>query len=104
MRSIYADWERGDLGRVDWADPEIEFVVAEGPEPGVSRGLAAMGDQVRGALIDMPGWRGEAEGCRELIDGRVLVLARIAGRGRSTGLERPRLESSRSARLGYARG
>jgi hypothetical protein len=31
--SIYAAWEQGDFGSVDWGHPEIEYVFADGPDP-----------------------------------------------------------------------
>ena len=48
VRSIYAEWERGDFTSAEWAHPEIEYVWAEGPSPGRWKGVAAAGEGFRG--------------------------------------------------------
>ena len=42
VRRIYADWAQGRFASVDLLDPEIEFVLADGPFAGSYKGLAAM--------------------------------------------------------------
>jgi hypothetical protein len=34
VRSIYAGWDAATFGSAEWADPEIEFVFTDRPEPG----------------------------------------------------------------------
>ena len=42
VRSIVANWERGDWSSDSWIDPEIEYVIAGGPQPGTWKGRDAM--------------------------------------------------------------
>lgn len=86
LRSIYADWERGDYENVGWAHPEIELVLV-GLEAGGGTGLAAMAEAWRDFLSTWKDFSTEAEEYRELDDERVLVLTRNTGSGRGSGLE-----------------
>jgi ketosteroid isomerase-like protein len=86
VRSIYAAWERGDFSSVEWADPGIELVIADGPEPGVWMGLAGLLEGTRGLLDTLADYRVEADDYRELDCERVLVLMRHGGRGKASGL------------------
>lgn len=87
VRSIYADLERGDFSSSDWAHPEIEYVIADGPAPGTWKGLAGMAEGWRSFLSAWEGFRPEANEYRELDAERVLVLSRYSGRGKTSGLE-----------------
>ena len=86
-RSIYAAWERGDWSSAEWAHPEIEFDIADGPEPGIGIGVTAMAESWRKWLSAWDGYRIEAEEYRELDAERVIVLNRYGGRGKTSGLE-----------------
>jgi ketosteroid isomerase-like protein len=87
VRSIYADWERGDFSSAAWADPEIEFAFAGGPEPGSRTGLAGMAEGYRDWLRAWDDFRAEPEEYLVLDSERILVLVRNSGRGRTSGLE-----------------
>src|SRR3954464_10487335 len=87
VRSLYAAWERGDFRSAQWAHPDIEYVVADGPEPGTFRGLAGMAAYGRRVLDAWKDWRVEGEEYHELDDDRVLVLDHHSGHGRTSGLE-----------------
>jgi hypothetical protein len=43
VRSILAAWGRGDYISSEWIHPEIEFVSADGPEPGQPDGARCPG-------------------------------------------------------------
>jgi ketosteroid isomerase-like protein len=77
VRSIYADWERGDFSSVEWAHPEIEWVIADGPAPGTWTGLAGSWHEFLSAWHKL---RLEAQDYREIDHERVLVVA-LGGAG-----------------------
>ena len=87
VRSIYADWERGDFSSAEWANPEIELVLAGAPEGDRWKGLAAVGEAWFEFLRSWEDWRAVVEEYRELDDERVLVLLHNSGRGRRSGVE-----------------
>jgi hypothetical protein len=87
VRSIYAGWECGDYTSAEWAHPEIEYVIAEGPAQGRWKGLAAMAVGVREWLSVWEDFRFEAVKFCELDDERVLVLTVFTGRGKASGVE-----------------
>jgi ketosteroid isomerase-like protein len=87
VRSIWAAWGQGDYSSVEWADPEIEFVIADGPSPGSWTGLAGMAEGWRDFLSAWEDYRAEADEFHELDDERILVLFHRSGRGKTSGLE-----------------
>ena len=87
VRSIAAAWERGRYGTVDWADPEIEFVIADGPEPGRSTGRTGLASKLRDFQSAWHEYHSEALEYRELDFERVLVLTYASGHAKASGLE-----------------
>jgi hypothetical protein len=103
VRSIYAAWECGDFSSVEWADPEIEFVIADGPEPCCWKGLDGMAEDNRATLDAWEDVRIKAEAYRALDLERVLVLIRHHGLGKISRLETEQMHS-KGANLFHVQG
>jgi hypothetical protein len=86
VRSMVADWEHGDFSNAEWASPDIEFVIADGPEPATWSGLAGMAEGFRKRRAAFHDARVFADEYRELDAERVLVLTHLGGSGRTSGL------------------
>jgi ketosteroid isomerase-like protein len=87
VRSIYAAIGRGDYGSAEWAHPQIEYVVADGPDPGSLTGRGGLVQAMRSLFSAIEDVRAEAEAYRELHAERVLVLTRLSGRGKTSGVQ-----------------
>jgi ketosteroid isomerase-like protein len=87
VRSIYAEWERGDFRSARWAHPKIQLVMIGGPDPGVWTGIAGMAEGWHEFLDAWGEFRVVADEYCELDHGRVLVLIHRSGHGRTSGLD-----------------
>jgi len=89
VRSLHNDhFERGEFfAHAEWAHPEIECVMVDGPTPDSGNGLAGMARVWRDFLAAYDDFSVTVEECREIDARRVLVLLRFSGRGRASGLE-----------------
>ena len=103
VRSIYAALERGDFALAEWAHPQIEYVVADGPEPGSWVGKADMAQAARERLSVWEGYRIVADEYRQLDDERVLVLIHRSARGKTSRLELAQI-GSKGAQLFHVLG
>jgi ketosteroid isomerase-like protein len=87
VRSILANWERGDLSSVDWAERDIDFVFADGPEPGTHVGRAAMQELFRSWLNSFASFRLLADRVIEVDSHQVLALTHAGGHGKTSGVD-----------------
>jgi ketosteroid isomerase-like protein len=87
VKSIFADWERGDWSSADWADPEIEYEMVGGLAEGRWTGVSEMGKAWAAMLSAWEDLRADPEEFRELDDERVLVFLRNRGRGKGSGID-----------------
>jgi ketosteroid isomerase-like protein len=83
VRSILANWERGDFSSVDWADPEIEFI--GGDHAVETRGIDAVARRWGEFLAAWDQFATTPEKFIDAGDDRVLVLVSFEGRGRTSG-------------------
>jgi ketosteroid isomerase-like protein len=105
VRSIYGAWERADFSSAEWADPQIEYVHADGPDAGSWKGLTAMAKSWRDVLRAWEGYRVTVDEYRELDGERVLVLVRVSARGKTSGLELSQTQiQTKAANLLYISG
>jgi ketosteroid isomerase-like protein len=104
VHSIFAALEQGDFTRApEWAHPDIEYVIVDGPSPGSWTGQPGLAEGSYNLLRAGEDLRLEADEYRELDDERVLVLTLVRGRGKASRLDVGQLRT-RMAQLFHVRG
>jgi ketosteroid isomerase-like protein len=104
VQSIYAAWERGDYSSAEWAHPEIEWeFAADGPAPRGGTGLAGMAKDWGGYIGAYEEFHHKADKYLELDSERVLVLQRLIGRGKTSGLDIEQVPSQGGAVMFHVR-
>ena len=104
VRSMYTAFERGDFTNADWADPEIELVAADGPDPGSWKGRGRMADVFRTMLRIWSDYRLLAESYREVDHERVIVFTSVSGRRRASGVDAGALRQQAASLLSVRHG
>jgi uncharacterized protein len=87
VRSIFSAHERGDFSSTEWAHPQIEWVLVDGPAPGTWTGVARMREGFRDLLEAWDCYRSQPNEYREIDGERVLVIAHASARGKTSGAE-----------------
>jgi ketosteroid isomerase-like protein len=87
VRSIYAAWERGDFSSAEWAAPEIVYVRANELSPETATGVTGLAEVTRTSIDIYDDFRLVVDEYCELDAERVLVLEKLSGRGKASGLE-----------------
>jgi ketosteroid isomerase-like protein len=87
VRSIYADWERGDFASAEWAHPEIEYATRDGLVPASTIGVTGMATTFAAFASAWHDYRVELDECREIDAERVIATIRLIGRGKTSGME-----------------
>lgn len=101
VRSLRLAWDSGDFSATDWADPEIEYLIVDGPSCLRWTGLSGMARAWRSFLADWEDWRAQTSEIRELDAKRVLALVELSGRNRASGLDVAQAGSAKGANLFY---
>jgi len=94
VRSIYAEWERGEFSASEWADPEIEYVMTDGPDPGTWTGPAEMAESFRAWLGQWEEFRLTADEYRQFGADNVIVLDHFSGHGKTSGLDLGQIQAT----------